>query len=374
MITHDDLGPEKLIEVYDSGTGMRGFLVIDNTWSGIAKGGLRMTPTVNLDEVFHLARTMTYKNALAQLPFGGGKSGIVADPKIITKEKKHSLVRAFSKAIRSVTPSLYVAGPDVNTGEQEMAEFVKANGSLKSATGKPADMCVKPGEECGLPHEFGSTGFGVVEATKVAMKSLDKKIQGKSVAIAGFGNVGTFVASLLDNEGAKIVAISDSQGTIFNPKGLKVTEVFDVKKDSGSVTAYREAEKLKRDDVFSLPVEILIPAALGNVITEKNVYDIKAKIIVEAANLAVRADAEISLFKKDVLVVPDIIANAGGVISSYAEYRGYNPKKMFKLVEKKIKKNTAEIIKKAKKEKSTPRKAALEIAMQRLDKVKSAAR
>ena len=237
-----------------------------------------MTPTVNLDEVFHLARTMTYKNALAQLPFGGGKSGIVADPKVITKEKKHSLVRAFSKAIRSVTPSLYVAGPDVNTGEQEMAEFVKANGSLKSATGKPADMCVKPGEECGLPHEFGSTGFGVVEATKVAMKSLDKKIQGKSVAIAGFGNVGTFVASLLDNEGAKIVAISDSQDTIFNPKGLKVTEVFDVKKDSGSVTAYREAEKLKRDDGFSLPVEILIPAALGNVITEKNVYDIKAKL------------------------------------------------------------------------------------------------
>lgn len=374
MITHDDLGPEKLIEVYDAGTGMKGFLVIDNTWFGIAKGGLRITPTVNLDEVFHLARTMTYKNALAQLPFGGGKSGIVADPKAMTKEEKYSLVRAFSEAIRSVTPSLYVAGPDVNTGEKEMAEFVKANGSLKSTTGKPADMCVKPGEECGLPHEFGSTGFGVVEATKVAVESLGKKIEGKSVAIAGFGNVGTFAASLLAKEGAKIVAISDSQGTIFNPKGLKVTEVFDAKKAGGSVVNYKEAEKLKRDDVFSLPVEILIPAALGNVITEKNVKDVKAKVLVEAANLAVRADAEISLFKKGVLVVPDIIANAGGVISSYAEYRGYNPKQMFKLVERKIKKNTVEIIKKAKKDKSTPRKAALEIAMERLNKVKPVAR
>lgn len=374
MIKHDSLGPEKLIEVYDQKVGMRGFLVIDNTWFGIAKGGLRMTPEVNLEEVFHLARTMTYKNALARLPFGGGKSGIVADPKLLKKEEKYALVRSFSKAIREVCPSIYIAGPDVNTGEKEMAQFVQANGSLKSATGKPADMCVKPGEECGLPHEFGSTGFGVVEATKTAVEFVGKKIKGASVAVAGFGNVGTFVASLLDKDGAKIVAISDSQGTIYNPAGLNVQEAFDAKKENGSVTAYKEGEKLNKEDIYFLPVEILIPAALGGVITGKNAKAVKANILVEAANLAVRQDAETILFKRNVLVIPDIIANAGGVISSYAEYRGYNPKQMFKLVERKIKKNAVMVLEKSKKEKTTPRRSALEIALQRLNKAKPANR
>jgi glutamate dehydrogenase/leucine dehydrogenase len=184
MIKHDHLGPEKLIEVYDPKTKMRGFLVVDNTWLGIAKGGLRMTPTVTLEDTFHLARTMTYKNALAELPFGGGKSAIVANAKKLDLEEKAELVRAFSKAIKPLCPSIYVAGPDVNTGNKEMAEFVWANGSLKSATGKPANMCVKPGVECGLPHEFGSTGFGVVQATLAALGFLEKSIKEMKIAVA----------------------------------------------------------------------------------------------------------------------------------------------------------------------------------------------
>src|SRR4030067_1189588 len=138
MIEHDHLGPEKLIEVYDPQTKLHGFLVIDNTWLGVAKGGLRMTPSVDLEEVFHLARVMTYKNALAELPVGGGKSGVIANVKKISWEEKRSLVRAFSKAIKPLCPTVYIAGPDVNTGEREMAEFVKANGSLKAAPGKQA--------------------------------------------------------------------------------------------------------------------------------------------------------------------------------------------------------------------------------------------
>jgi len=370
MIKHDYLGPEKLIEVYDQKTKMHGFLVIDNTWLGVAKGGLRMSPEVNLEEVYHLARAMTYKNALADLPFGGGKSGIATDVKGASLDEKLELIIAFSKAIKEVCPALYIAGPDVNTGEKEMAEFVRANGSLKSATGKPADMCVKPGVECGIPHEFGSTGFGVVQAILEGMVFLGKNIKDMKVAVAGFGNVGTFVANLLEKEGARIVAISDSGGATYNQNGLNFQKVFDAKRKGGTVAENPEAEKLKSEEILSLPVDILVPAALGGVITSENEKRVQAKIIVEAANLPVTADAEDSLNKRGLLIIPDIIANAGGVISSYAEHRGYNPKQMFKLVEKKIKKNVRMILEKSKNEKITPRAAALEIALERLNQAK----
>ncbi len=370
MIKHDNLGPEKLIEVYDQKSGVHGFLVIDNTWLGVGKGGLRMTPNVSLAEIYHLARVMTYKNALAELPFGGAKSGIVADPKKISGDEKLELVRAFSRAIKNLCPSLYVAGPDVNTGEREMAEFARANGSLKSATGKPADMCVKPGVECGIPHEFGSTGFGVVQAALESIEFLGKKVKDVRVAVAGFGNVGTFAASLLDKEGAKIAAISDSAGTTYNPSGLNVQKVFDVKKEKGTVAQNPDGEKLGVDDVYSLDVDILIPASLGGVIHETNASSVKAKVIIEAANLPVSEEAEEILNKRNVLIIPDIIANAGGVISSYAEYRGYNPKQAFKLVERKIKKNVKMILEKAGSKKVTPRKAAMEIALERLNSKK----
>jgi len=371
MIKPDNLGPEKLIEVYDQETGMHGFLVIDNTWLGVAKGGLRMTPGVSLEEVFQLARVMTYKNALAGLPFGGGKSGIVANVKKISLEEKFELIRSFSKAISHLCPAVYIAGPDVNTGEREMAEFVRANGSLKAATGKPADMCVKPGVECGIPHEFGSTGFGVVQVILEVLTFLGKNIKGMKVAIAGFGNVGTFAASLLDQQGAKIIAISDSSGTTYNPEGLNVQKIFDVKREKGTVVANPDGEKLKNEDIFTLNnVDILIPAALGGVITSKNAKGVRAKIIVEAANLPVTADAEAALTRRGALIIPDIIANAGGVISSYAEYRGYNPKQMFKLVERKIKRNVRMILEKSENEKITPRAAALEIARERLNRAK----
>ena len=370
MIKHDNLGPEKLIEVYDPDTKMRGFLVIDNTWLGVSKGGLRMTPDVTLEEIFHLARVMTYKNALAELPFGGGKAGIAVDVKQLDLEEKFELIRSFSKAIKALCPSLYITGPDVNTGEKEMAEFVKANGSHRSATGKPADMCVKAGVECGIPHEFGSTGFGVVQATLEGLSFLGKSVKGMKVAVAGFGNVGTFVANLLEKEGAIIVAIADSGGTTYNEKGLNLQRVVDVKKEKGSVAKNPEGESLESEEIFTLPVDILIPAALGGVVTDQNAKKVRAKMIIEAANLPVRPDAEIILDKKGILIIPDIIANAGGVISSYAEYRGYNPKQMFRLVERKIRKNVRSVLEKAKNEKKTPREAALEIAKERLYQAK----
>ena len=170
MVEYDEFGPEKILSVYNAKTGMKGFVVIDNTALGPGKGGIRMTPTVTTEEVARLARTMTWKCALANLPFGGAKSGIVADDKKISREKKEEIVRSFSESLKIVCPDLYIAAPDMYMGEREMEWFAKANGNFKACTGKPKSMG-------GLPHELGSTGFGVYHAARVAARytNLDLK-------------------------------------------------------------------------------------------------------------------------------------------------------------------------------------------------------
>ncbi|MEM5797631.1 MAG: Glu/Leu/Phe/Val dehydrogenase [Candidatus Aenigmatarchaeota archaeon] len=370
-IKPDEWGPELIIEVYDPKTKMHGFLCIDNTNRGVGKGGIRMTPTVDVVEIFRLARTMTWKNALAELPFGGAKAGIKASPEDIkNKERKKALIQAFSKALKPLVPKLYIAGPDVNTGEEEMKWFFEANGNWKACTGKPANVCMKlfgkPGEKCGIPHEYGSTGFGVAHATAVAADYVGLNIKNATVAIEGFGNVGTFASKHLSEFGAKIIAVSDSKGVIYNENGLDVKKLLDVKEKTGSVINYKPGKVLANKEIFELPVDILIPAALPDVINKDNVNDVKAKIVVEAANIPTTPEMEEILHKRGILVVPDFVANAGGVISSYAEYRGYNPKKMFELVEKKIKRNVKIVLDRARKENVKPRDAALKIAQERV--------
>lgn len=360
----DEFGPEKIFEVYDSKTGMHGFVVIDNTSRGPGKGGIRMTPTVSAEEVAQLARVMTWKCAIADLPFGGAKSGIVFKPE--QKDRKKDIVQAFSRAIKPVCPKLYIAAPDVNTGEEEMRWFAEANGSWNSCTGKPADMCYKPGKRCGIPHEYGSTGFGVAISTCVAVKCEKMNLKKISVAIEGFGNVATFAAKYLTEYGAKVVAVSDSKGCIYNPEGLDFELLSKVKKDTGSVINYKPGEVLDGKKIFGLEVDVLIPAALSFSITEETINEIKAKMVVEGSNIPMKPELEDVLHKKGILVVPDFIANAGGVISSYAEYRGFDPKKMFKLVERKIRKNTKIVLDKAKKSGARPRDTAEEIARKRV--------
>ncbi|MDH5439131.1 MAG: Glu/Leu/Phe/Val dehydrogenase [Candidatus Bathyarchaeota archaeon] len=361
----DEWGPEKIIEVYDPETGMQGILVIDNTALGPGKGGIRMTPTVDI-EVFRLARTMTWKCALAELPFGGAKSGIIADPKKISRDKKMSLIRAFAIAVKPLSPSHYVAAPDMNTGEAEMAAYALANGSLKSCTGKPSHMCVRPGVECGIPHEYGSTGYGVSHATRVAAESIGVKLKDASVAIDGFGNVGSFTARYLSEFGAEIVAVSDSRGCIYNPDGLVYGRLEKVKEETRSVTNYKPGQVLTNEELYELQVDVIVPASVPDVINERNVEKIKAKLVVEAANIPAEAESERRLHERGVLVVPDIIANAGGVISSYAEYIGENPKGMCGMVEERIIRNVGLVIRKAREEKTTPRDSALAIAQERV--------
>ncbi|MBI3412749.1 MAG: Glu/Leu/Phe/Val dehydrogenase [Candidatus Aenigmarchaeota archaeon] len=368
MVIFDEFGPEKILEVYDPKTGMHGFTVLDNTALGPAKGGIRMTPSVTVEEVAKLARTMTWKCALASLPFGGGKSGIVADPKRISSEQKMAIIRSFAIAIKPVCPSRYIAAPDINTSEKEIEEFVRANGSLRSATGKPSNLCVAPGVKCGIPHEYGSTGFGVAHATAIAARHIKLHLKNATVAIEGYGNVGAFAAEHLSKIGAKIVAVSDSKGCIYNKNGLNIASLSKTKQETGSVINYKPGEFIKNEKLFELDVDIIIPSAVPDVINKNNVEKIKSKIVVEAANIPTTPEMEEIMHQKGILVVPDFVANAGGVISSYAEHKGENPARMFQMVEKRINKNTKLVLDEAKKKKTKPRDAAMEIAVQRVKK------
>ncbi len=362
----DEWGPEKILHVYDLEVGMKGVLVIDNTTLGPGKGGIRILPTVTTEEIFRLARTMTWKCALAELPFGGAKSGIIADPKQISEEKKMEIIRSFSRALKPVCPKLYVAAPDINTGEEEMAVFAEENGSMKACTGKPANMCVKPGVKCGLPHEYGSTALGVVQAAVTAANYAGLDIEGATAAVEGFGNVGSYVTKYLEQIDVKVVAVSDSKGCVYNPEGLEYGELSEIKRETRSVINYRPGKVLDNKEIFELSVDVLIPAALSDVITEDNVDHIKAKMVVEASNISVGPETEEVLRERGVLVVPDILANAGGVISSYAEYRGYNPKQMLKLVQRRIRRKTITVSKYAEEKDMGLRDAALRIAKERI--------
>ena len=358
-IKFDEFGPEKIIQTYDPKTGMKGILVIDNTALGPGKGGIRMTPTVSVEEVFRLARTMTWKNALADLPFGGAKGGIIADPKSMNEEQKKEIIKAYARSLKEVCPSIYVAGPDVNTNEEAMRWFAEAIGDKKACTGKPKDMG-------GIPHELGSTGFGVAHATKVALKHLGLKIEDATVAIEGYGNVGTFAHKFLSEWGAKIVAVGDSKGVIYSEDGLDYEELIEVKQKTGSVVNYKKGRVLSNKEIFELKVDVLIPAALPDVINESNYRNVKAKVIVEAGNIVMSEEIEGKLHERGVLVVPDFAANAGGVISSWVEYIGKDADYMFKVVEEKITKNVKLVLDNAKKNNVKPRDAALEIAKQRV--------
>jgi len=269
------------------------------------------------------------------------------------------LMQTFSRALKPVSPRWYVAGPDVNTGEEDMKWYAEANGSLRSCTGKPEFMR-------GIPHEFGSTGFGVAEATLVAIQQVGLAIEEGAVAIEGFGNVGTFTAQHLSEHGARIVAVSDSKGVIHNPDGLDVKKLLKVKHRTGSVINFRPGDVLPNEELFGLSVDVLIPAALSDSINKGNVDEIKAKIVVEAANIPMTSKIEEVLYKRGVLVVPDFVANAGGVISSYVEYRGYNPKLIFRLIERKIKNNTKIVLERAEEEGVNPRDVALKISQERI--------
>jgi glutamate dehydrogenase/leucine dehydrogenase len=361
MIEYDEFGPEKIISVYNAKTGMKGFVVIDNIACGPGKGGIRMTPTVTVEEVANLARAMTWKCALADIPFGGAKSGIVADDKKISIEKKEAIVKSFSEAIKIVCPELYVAAPDMYMGEKEMQWFAQANGSNKACTGKPKSMG-------GLPHELGSTGFGVYHATRVASQYANLDLEDATVAIEGFGNVGSFAAKFLSEKGCKLIAVSDSKGVVYNGDGIDFNKLEKIKQESDSVINYKPASKDCCENILDVNADILITAAIPNLIKPGDVDRLEFKLIVEGSNIPMSFDVENLCSLKGIIVVPDFIANAGGLISSYIEYIDGDKNNAFKMIEEKVSVNTKFTLEEAKSRQCLPRECALNIGKDRIRK------
>jgi glutamate dehydrogenase (NAD(P)+) len=394
----DEWGPEKVLQVYDPDTGMKGVLVIDNTATGPGKGGIRFAESVTPLEVFRLARTMTWKCAAAGLPFGGAKGGIIADP---NKVDRVAWMKSFAKMIKPYCPSQYIAATDVGTTELDMAVFAHEIGDMRACTGKPAEVG-------GIPHELGTTGYGVSVALKVALELLqdpknstadnstsskkeqrDKEIR---VTIQGFGNVGSFTARFLDEVvGVKIVGVSDVSGFIYDKDGLNIprlmidmrgrTKLSDLRNKSQqqgnnnkNISSYHY-NVLDKDEIFEVDSDIFIPAAMGGVIndnTAPKLLEHGIRIIVEAANIPTLPSADEYLNKNGVWIIPDFLANAGGVIGSFVEYQGRTEKEAFDLISYKITKNIKQVLAEAivQKDKSeyhevqNPRKIATEMAKQ----------
>ncbi len=351
---------------------MEGFLVIDNTILGPGKGGVRMTHNVNEKEVSRLARTMTWKTALMDIPFGGAKAGIVWD-KGDPLEKKKQYIQSFARAIKPFVPDNYITAPDINTGEVEMQWFAEAIGDWHSSTGKPSDYCIKflgiDTKKCGIPHEIGSTGFGIAQSVVVATKLRGIDIKGSRIAIHGFGNVGSFSYRFLERMGAKVVSVSDRSAVLYNKNGLNKKELESLIDRRGSLSEYSDKSSVISDDEFwGLPVDIFIPASVTDVINDSNKNSIRAKIIVEGGNIPMSEEISDELFHKGILIVPDFVANGGGVVASYAEYRGYTPTKAFALLEEKTKTNTRLVMEKSISENKNPREIGIEIAKERINK------
>jgi len=359
MVTYDEFGPEKILSISNARTGVRGFVVIDNTALGPGKGGIRMTPTVSVEEAARLARAMTWKCALADIPFGGAKSGIIADSKRVSLAKKEILVRSFSEALRPVCPDLYIAAPDMSMGEREMAWFADTNGNPRACTGQPLDRG-------GLPHELGSTGFGVSLAARIAVESRGGRIEGSTVAVEGFGNVGLYAARFLRESGAVLVAVSDSGGMIHDPHGFDPEGLLETKRLTGSVARHAGAVAGCCDDILEVPADCLITAAVPDLIRMGDLDRMNFKIIVEGSNIPMTTEIEEMCYRKDILVVPDIVANAGGVISSFVELEKGGKDRMFAMIEEKIVQNTKRVIQESIRRKVSPRTAAGEIARARV--------
>lgn len=297
-----------------------GFRVQYNVTLGPAKGGIRYHPGVTLDEVTALAAWMTWKCAVAQLPFGGGKGGVICDPTKMSRRELEALTRRYTaEIIDAIGPDKDVPAPDVNTNEQIMAWFSDTysmhvgHTSTAVVTGKPVEM----GGSLGRRE---ATGRGVMIAARESAKHLGFELKGARVAVQGFGNVGSIAAELLAQQGARIVGVTDWKGGVQNPKGLDIARLIEHVKEHKTVHGFAGGDPLGAADVFKLDCDILIPAALENQITDENANDIKAKLIVEGANGPTTPDAHKLLHERGVFVVPDILANAGGVTVSYFEW------------------------------------------------------
>ncbi len=298
----------------------KGYRVQHNHTLGPFKGGIRYHPNVNLGEVAALASLMTYKNSLLNLPLGGAKGGVQVNPDSLSKMELEALTRRFVTELGPfIGPDKDIPAPDVGTNAETMAWMLDTF-SLETGFSQTGVVTGKPVEIGGSRGRNSSTGLGVVYISKQALASQQKEVSEASFAIQGFGNVGSHVGIEAHAMGAKIVAVSDVQGGIYNPSGINISELFRYLKMHRFVQGFPDTENISNERLLELDVDVLCPCALENVIHEGNAENIKAKIIVEGANGPVTMEASELLSQKGVLVVPDILANGGGAVVSYFEW------------------------------------------------------
>lgn len=297
-----------------------GYRVHHNTVLGPTKGGIRYHPDVTLDEVRALAMWMTWKCAVVGLPYGGAKGGIVCNPKEMSLRELENLTRRYTTEITlMIGPDRDIPAPDVNTNPQTMA-WIMDTYSMHEGYSVPAVVTGKPISIGGSLGRFEATGRGVMITACEACKHLDIPLEDATVVVQGYGNVGSVSAYLMHDQGCKIVGASDSRGGIYKPDGFDPRDVLRHKKETGSVIGYPGAETITNEELLELPCDILIPSALEKQITEDNAGRIKAKLIAEGANGPTTPDADVILRDKGIFIVPDILANAGGVTVSYFEW------------------------------------------------------
>jgi glutamate dehydrogenase (NAD(P)+) len=297
-----------------------GYRVQHNVNRGPAKGGIRYSPEVTLDEVKALAMWMTWKCAVVGIPYGGAKGGVICDPKNMSPSELERLTRRYATEISIIIgPHGDIPAPDVNTNSQVMA-WIMDTYSMHEGYSIPAVVTGKPLSIGGSEGRNDATATGVLFVTRQAAKRMGMPLQGARVSIQGYGNAGSIAARLFHNEGCKVVGVSDTRGGIYNESGLDPAAVLRHKQEKGSVTDFPRAQRIGVQDVLELPCDILIPAATEGVITATNADRVQARIVSEAANGPTTLEADKILFSKGITIVPDILANAGGVTVSYFEW------------------------------------------------------
>ncbi len=351
----DELGPEKILLLRQPQVGLEAIVVVDNVACGPAIGGVRMAPDVTVDEVCRLARAMTFKNAAARLPHGGGKAGIIADP-ACPPAQKEALVRTFALMIRSVDD--YIPGPDMGVNETCMAwiqdEIDRVVGLPQVVGGIPLD-------------EIGATGYGVAVAAEVAAPIAEIELRGARIAVQGYGAVGIHTARFLRERGAVLVAAADSRGAIQNPSGLDIDALTQHKQGGAPVHTFSGGRPIDRDALVDVACDIWIPAARPDVLTADNISRLRAKLVLQGANIPATDAAERWMHEHGILNIPDFIANAGGVICAAVEYAGGTEQQALATIAEKIRTNTAAVLARVTDEGLPPRVAAIQLARARVE-------
>lgn len=360
--TFDEWGPEKIVCVSDPKLGMQGVLVIDNTARGMGKGGTRMQPTVSVDEVARLARVMTWKWAAADLFYGGAKAGIRADP---SSPNKEAILRSFVRRLSNEVPEEYVFGLDMGLTEKDAAIVIDELGDRGAAVGTPTELG-------GVPYDdLGVTGYGVAEVVDELAESTG--FRKARAAIQGFGAVGHSVAHRLYELSYQVVSISTAEGALYDRNGLDVPMLLRRRAQVGDALVHDFPElRISAGEELFTEAEILIPAALQNVIDLAEASRIRAKLVVEGANLPTSPEVQVALLQRGVTVAPDFIANAGGVVSAafamearYSPFR-VPPERILETVSKKLRENARSTVDEASYRGITPHEAARTTAQERV--------